>query len=645
MKHIILIYLCLIFIPITGFAQVDSLSKALENAAPQDKTAIYLALGDEYFGDNWEKHQEWNLKALASAQKFKQNKLMVSAQHQLGIYHYAQQDYQQAADNMLQAVKVANHLEADLEIADLLRDLSSAYKFLGEYDQSQKYALQSLDMFKSLQDTINIIGMLLFVGNVQADLDFVDKSEDYYQEALEYAQQSNNRLAEAKVYNNMGLIYSRFKKYEPALSAYKNALKIKEAFFEGKPQKTIALTLGNIGGVYQKKQDFVNALRYHQKAMQAFIEVDYTMGQIMSNVSLGQVYRDLENYNQAELHLQQALEASLEMHTLPLSRKIYQSLAKLYVQQEDYKKAYEYEKKHIEVKDSILAADQRKYIRELQEKYDLTAREQEIEILNKDNQIIKLENKTQRNLKMVYLMSAIFILLVLLLLFNRYLIKQKTNKVLTTKNDQISLALQEKELLLKEIHHRVKNNLQIIASLLNLDKELRNEEDSRKLLQMSQDKIQTMAIIHEKIYQTDNLAAINLKVYLENLLEYFRQTYALKERNIQLQSQIEEIQLDMDVLVPCGLIVNELIANAVKYAFPNHQQGVINLSATQKDQSCTIELRDDGIGLPDDFKQENATSLGLRLIQGLSEQINGVAEFFSDQGTHFRLTFVNKPTP
>jgi two-component sensor histidine kinase len=164
-------------------------------------------------------------------------------------------------------------------------------------------------------------------------------------------------------------------------------------------------------------------------------------------------------------------------------------------------------------------------------------------------------------------------------------------------------------------------------------------QNPQDLLQQSQDRIQAMAIIHEKLYKSDNLQAISLAEYIENLVTYFQQTYSLEQRKIRVETHLEHIHLDIDKLIPCGLILNELLTNSIKYAFKEHEKGTIAIWAKMKDNRCVIEIKDDGVGLPETFNLKQHKSLGLRLVDGLVRQIKGVWDYRSHQGACFSISF------
>ncbi|MBD2313598.1 PAS domain S-box protein [Desertifilum sp. FACHB-1129] len=210
--------------------------------------------------------------------------------------------------------------------------------------------------------------------------------------------------------------------------------------------------------------------------------------------------------------------------------------------------------------------------------------------------------------------------------------------------NEIKSSLQEKEVLLKEIHHRVKNNLQVISSLLRLQSEYIKDEETLAIFTESYNRVQSMALIHEKLYQSSGLSKIDAAEYIQDLTKNLFRSYDISMGCIQLKLNVQSIQLDVDTAIPCGLIINELISNSIKYGFVGRTQGEIYIDLLQGvDSQVTLRIGDNGIGLPPDFDIEEVESLGLQLVAGLTEQIHGKIEIESTQeGTSFFIRFINK---
>jgi|GEM_PF-2341586 len=202
-------------------------------------------------------------------------------------------------------------------------------------------------------------------------------------------------------------------------------------------------------------------------------------------------------------------------------------------------------------------------------------------------------------------------------------------------------SLLEKEALLREIHHRVKNNLQIISSLLNLQVAQIKDEYYKGLFKESQNRIRSMVLVHEKLYQAKNISDVEISTYLESLIQHLFQTYGIKPEAMELSFDVKDIKLNIDVAIPCGLIINELLSNALKYAFKDspRQKPKIGIKMTKKNNFMQLTVFDNGIGLPDDITIGSAKTLGLQLVHALVEQLNGKITIDRENGTSYSIEF------
>ncbi len=204
---------------------------------------------------------------------------------------------------------------------------------------------------------------------------------------------------------------------------------------------------------------------------------------------------------------------------------------------------------------------------------------------------------------------------------------------------QIETSLKEKDVLLKEIHHRVKNNLQIIISLLNLQTGYIKDEVTLKAVKDGQSRVRSMALVHEKFYQSDELSEIDFAEYIEKLCHFIYQSYGDKTDRVRLQISGDKIGLDMDTAMPCGLLVNEIVSNSYKYAFPNQEKGTIQIDFKKIDNKIILLIQDNGVGFPEEYDLERGESLGMQLIQALTSQLDGELVVSRENGTSFKISF------
>ncbi|HEX7576124.1 MAG TPA: histidine kinase dimerization/phosphoacceptor domain -containing protein, partial [Candidatus Methanoperedens sp.] len=208
-------------------------------------------------------------------------------------------------------------------------------------------------------------------------------------------------------------------------------------------------------------------------------------------------------------------------------------------------------------------------------------------------------------------------------------------------DEQIIQSLKEKEILLREIHHRVKNNMQIVSSLLGLQSGYIKEKKYIEMFRDSQNRINSMSLIHEKLYFSKDLAKIEFNEYISDLANSLFQSQGVKVGTIELSLNIENVSLGIDQGIPCGLIINELITNSLKYAFPDGRKGEIKVSLCLNDENMVeLVVGDNGVGIPDDIDFRKTESLGLRLVTILAEdQLHGEINLDRSRGTEFKIKF------
>ena len=204
----------------------------------------------------------------------------------------------------------------------------------------------------------------------------------------------------------------------------------------------------------------------------------------------------------------------------------------------------------------------------------------------------------------------------------------------------MDFRVKEKEVLLREVHHRVKNNMAVISSLLSLQSGYVDDKKYLEMFRESQSRIKSMALVHERLYKSDDLSIISSNDYFRALSSELSFSFSRSDCEIVLKYDIDEIALDIDIAIPCGLILNELVSNALKHAFQEKSTGIINIGFLIKNNShYSLMISDNGKGIKDDFVLEKSETLGLRLVHILTEQLNGTVEYDKNDGTSFKIRF------
>lgn len=255
---------------------------------------------------------------------------------------------------------------------------------------------------------------------------------------------------------------------------------------------------------------------------------------------------------------------------------------------------------------------------------------------NQQQQILIEQNRWEKRSLLGGILLAI---IVSGFLFYHNRIRRKNNHLLSQKNRLIADALSEKEMLIREVHHRVKNNLQVVSSLLNLHARKVADPEALGAIREGRDRVKSMAFIHHKLYQENDVRQMTVSDYVEDLANYLFTSYQIDPQQIELKTTIAQLELDVDVMVPLGLILNELISNSLKHAFPNGQKGQLSVSFAEKDEVFLLEVADTGVGFVQEDQAPKTSGFGYQLIQTFCKKLKGQLQVRQQNGTTFQLSF------
>lgn len=318
----------------------------------------------------------------------------------------------------------------------------------------------------------------------------------------------------------------------------------------------------------------------------------------------------------------------------------YQRLSQGYFEEEDYKKAFEnltayqqlYEEKYRGLEGPLIAQE----IEIVQSQYV-----QQLQLLHAQKEVATLISKRQRTLRNGFIGISLLLLAFLAFIYFQLRQRRRAQLLLEEKNKLIDQALHEKEDLLKEMHHRVKNNLQIVSSMLHLQGRHIQDPLTLAALRDSRNRVNSMALIHQSLYREDHLKGINAKSYIDALTQSLATSYRLDARRMQISSNVEPMLLDVDTAIPLGLITNELVTNAIKYAFNGQESGEIEVELHQQNESLILAVQDNGVGLPPDFEERSGKSYGYQLVRSLARKLKAEVHTENNNGCKVRLSITN----
>ncbi|MEL6924973.1 MAG: sensor histidine kinase, partial [Bacteroidota bacterium] len=315
---------------------------------------------------------------------------------------------------------------------------------------------------------------------------------------------------------------------------------------------------------------------------------------------------------------------------LRMQSTLAENLATLYMREDNYRLAFNYQREFSNLKDSMLDEKIATAVAELNTQYETEKKESQLRQVTLENDLAqtKLSN---RNIIIGALVGG---LLILGLLFFQ-LLRQRNQ--ISQQKEVIESALSEKEVLLREIHHRVKNNLQVVSSLLSLQSNYIEDETALEALREGRDRVKSMALIHQNLYQEGNLTGIQVEEYFDKLIRSLFNSYNIDPDRIQLETEIATLNLDVETVIPLGLIVNELVSNALKHAFPDEREGLIKIRLLEEQGELLLEVKDNGIGLSGELPTEEINSFGYRLVNAFKEKMSAKLSMDGSDGTTVQL--------
>ena len=445
----------------------------------------------------------------------------------------------------------------------------------------------------------------------------------------------NDHFGKAKYHNTIGN-YLRLDKSEPtAITEFNKANGHLEVFINDiSKQKTEndlfeieflkAEIEGNIGKSYVGLKEYREALPYLQRSLKIFNEYgnDKYANQVVDNtLSFVNAHLQLTNYNIAKKNIDKV--NNVEDVQLRIKRN--RLLANYYDKTENYKTASVYYKRNERIEDSLKANDQSILSQQLVAIVGTSELENSRKLINEQkaaNEKFRSDLQKESERTNLVIISLIFTLLGFAGLVYAYLKSIKNQRLIAQQKHIIEDSLKEKDSLLKEIHHRVKNNLQMVSSLLSLQTKNTRSKAAIAALEEGKSRVKAMALIHQKLYQNEDLSVIEMQGYIESLINSVQSVYKKGGHNISITIDAEGTELDIDRAIPFGLILNELVSNSFKYAFPeSDENGKIYIHLRKNGEQGYFEYTDNGVGLPEDTDERANSSMGIRLMNRLVNQL------------------------
>lgn len=511
--------------------------------------------------------------------------------------------------------------------------IGMCYYMNGEIDKAIKYYVSGIQKFETLKDTY-FVAMLH--NNIGAAYQLRKKPEEtikYYQKALKGFEEVKDTLWMANLYNNISIQKNELGLYQEELDYKQKAMNI---YISQKDTQMILLTKGNLAHTYFKLGDYKKSLLNAEDYLYSPYNEAGQSGRATVLLAYAYTLQKIGNSSKSLKIIQEAKDIAEKNGFKEISMKVHQHLASLYEEQNNYKQAYAHFKSFHALQDTLFNQQKDETINDLLVKYDSDKKDADIILLNAENELKNLQIAKSNNTKWALILGLLLVSLLAFLAWRLKNIKAKNNIELTSKNEQISKALDEKNILLREIHHRVKNNLQVISSLLKLQSQYIEDEGAVKAIAEGRNRVHSMALLHQNLYKEDNLTGVNMKEYFTNLIEGLFDAYNITD--IRLETEIEDLTLDIDTVIPLGLVANELVSNALKHAFENADNGVLSVKLWEEGDRLFFNVKDNGSGYDENLVAEGKKSFGQKLIRSLSDKLEADVQVTTNNGTNVTLS-------
>jgi len=502
--------------------------------------------------------------------------------------------------------------------------LLNLYVDMREFERATEEAEKSIKLYEITKDTAGQVRVLSRIGTLLGQSGNLKKGLQYVRKAYELGANTKDYETYSYVINDMGYNYEMQEKYDSAVHYY---TEFKDFMLQHDMPTSLTYAHFNIGTTHKKAGKLQEALAESEKAIETAIAAKDNGMKGAAIFLKGSILADLDRYDEAYSLMKNVPDEDL---TLEDQAALYNVSYRYHKKNRNAAQALSYHEKWKDATDSLKNASITSAVAEVEAKYETEKKDAEIETLALKDE---LNQSVIRGRNTWIAMLGLGLVALALLLFRIF----SQNKLITAQKAELTAALDDKTVLLKEIHHRVKNNLQVISSLLGLQSRYVDDTVAQDVLKVSKSRVQSMALLHQKLYSNKDLKTVNVKLYFEDLIANLMSTYQIDDNKVKFEMGVQDLLLDIDTIVPIGLITNELLSNALKHAFTDQNQGQISVSLRDVDGMHRLIVRDNGKGLPFDTLPQKADSLGLQLIKSFTEKLDGHITIRNEEGATFQI--------
>ncbi len=547
--------------------------------------------------------------------------------NRLGILYRRMGEFKASLKSFDEGLVIAHKYNLTNALANIHMNKANTLDESGAYDEAIRNHLESIKLKEKMKDERGLAQSYNNLANVYTHTGQYKEALGYYQQTriINENQKQQNKTSLALAYNNLANGYSALNQYDSVLYFHNKALAL---FTETGEKPGMAMVYHDLGNYYFEQQDYTTSMDYLNKALNiqagSLLRTDEASTRNIMGVVLGKMNR----HKEAEQQLLKALTLVKDTNTR-LQESIYKSLASHYNVIGDFEKANDYQSRYFNIKDNLLTESEAINMVKEKGNYDLEKKEIALQLSEQQKKVDKL-SINNRNKTIWLLIVSLGMLGILTFVFAYNIHQRKISAAeLSRKNQRI-------ETLVRELHHRVKNNLQVVSGLLALQSNRLEDDNARQAMDAGRSRVDAMALIHQKLYMDKDLASVDIKVYLENLSSSLAHSFGYSEQTVSTMVNLNHDNMDVDRAIPIGLIVNELVTNSFKHAFDDTENPEIKVLLVHKKANVLeLEIADNGKGYSG--KEDMSSSFGMKLVHTLVEQLNANLVTENINGTSYKI--------
>lgn len=628
-----------------SFFQVAAIYRAKGDMQREARTWLRLARKMNAYEVNYAEIEGYYNKAIELYAQAHNIEREAAAINFLADFHYSSGKSNLTENELLRALELYNKI-GSTKISDVYYSLSSINRYRGAYEKSLLYATKCVENAERNNDTLFLDYYYGELALVNDELGRAEESSYWYRKTMD--KRMEQRQIGTYIFRTARFLIRQLIK----LKRTRAALALMDSLYVKYPPKE----LSEKAVVAQNYAYCFDALKQYPKAEQYFLTmaacyrntVPETEVYCIANMDIGRFFLQRGQFKKAKVYLDTALANKGADRLLDL-RELYQMLFTVDSALGNYATAIKNLQQYQFINDSIYNERKSRQIEELTIQYETQKKEHNIRLLENEKRLQQNELTKGKNTIRWIVGATILLIVIIGLLVNNSRLKQRTNEELQVHQDQIekkNISLQnlvaEKEWLVREIHHRVKNNFHMVMGLLRTQAAFLQGEEAILAVTESSQRIQAMSLVHQKLYQSENLSAINMVDYIHELIDYLKDSFHTGH-TIRFNLQIDPVTFTVMYCVPVGLIVNEAVTNAIKHAFPDKQEGMIDISLKElREDHFLLSIKDNGVGLPPAFNPASQTTMGMRLMRGLSDDLDATFQITNNNGTQITLDFTRE---